>query len=115
MERAAQFTGPRQVELAPHDPSPLPTTTRLAQLNGADVTAVDALDGRPATAGSYGAVRTLRPRCPAGGPSSSSSRPSAGSSPTAGYEGFLTAECRLTGDPVEAVRSVPGFLRRAAA
>ncbi|MET8473097.1 sugar phosphate isomerase/epimerase family protein [Streptomyces sp. NPDC006422] len=30
---------------------------------------------------------------------------------TAGYEGYLAAECRLTGDPVEAVRSVPAFLK----
>ncbi|QHY93805.1 NADP-dependent isopropanol dehydrogenase [Streptomyces sp. S4.7] len=34
-------------------------TTRLARLNGADVTAVDALDGRLATARAYGANRTL--------------------------------------------------------
>ncbi|GGK07911.1 oxidoreductase [Streptomyces camponoticapitis] len=34
-------------------------TTRLAQLNGARVTAVDALDGRLATARAYGASRTL--------------------------------------------------------
>jgi sugar phosphate isomerase/epimerase len=33
----------------------------------------------------------------------------------AGYEGWLAAECRLTGDPDQAVRSIPGFLRRAAA
>ncbi|MYS22765.1 Sugar phosphate isomerase/epimerase [Streptomyces sp. DvalAA-14] len=32
----------------------------------------------------------------------------------AGYEGYLAAECRLAGDPLQAVRSVPGFLRRAA-
>ncbi|MEE4544831.1 sugar phosphate isomerase/epimerase family protein [Streptomyces sp. V4-01] len=32
----------------------------------------------------------------------------------AGYDGYLAAECRLTGDPVQAVRSVPAFLRRAA-
>jgi len=31
-----------------------------------------------------------------------------------GYSGWLAAECRLTGDPRDAVRSVPGFLRRAA-
>ncbi|OEV09097.1 sugar phosphate isomerase/epimerase [Streptomyces sp. Amel2xB2] len=33
----------------------------------------------------------------------------------AGYDGELALECRLTGDPVEAVRSVPAFLARAAA
>lgn len=32
----------------------------------------------------------------------------------AGYDGYLAAECRLTGDPEQAVRSVPAFLRRAA-
>ncbi len=32
----------------------------------------------------------------------------------AGYDGWLAAECRLTGDPGPAVRSVPAFLRRAA-
>lgn len=32
----------------------------------------------------------------------------------AGYDGYLAAECRLTGDPVAAVRSVPAFLHRAA-
>ncbi|MEU6113396.1 sugar phosphate isomerase/epimerase family protein [Streptomyces sp. NPDC047117] len=32
----------------------------------------------------------------------------------AGYEGHLTVECRLTGDPVQAVRSIPPFLARAA-
>ncbi|MDX3094650.1 sugar phosphate isomerase/epimerase [Streptomyces sp. ME01-24h] len=32
----------------------------------------------------------------------------------AGYDGFLAAECRLTGDPADAVRSVPAFLHRAA-
>ncbi|MFD7923122.1 sugar phosphate isomerase/epimerase family protein [Streptomyces sp. NPDC059740] len=32
----------------------------------------------------------------------------------AGFDGYLAAECRLTGDPVAAVRSVPGFLKRAA-
>ncbi|MEU1542475.1 sugar phosphate isomerase/epimerase family protein [Actinacidiphila glaucinigra] len=32
----------------------------------------------------------------------------------AGYDGYLAAECRLTGDPVDAVRSVPAFLHRAA-
>ncbi|MGW2839726.1 zinc-dependent alcohol dehydrogenase [Streptomyces sp. NPDC001493] len=37
-------------------------TTRLAQLNGARVTAVDALDGRLDTARSYGARRTLNAR-----------------------------------------------------
>ncbi|MDQ0989184.1 zinc-binding alcohol dehydrogenase [Streptomyces sp. V3I7] len=37
-------------------------TTRLAQLSGADVTAVDALDGRLATAQAYGAVRGLNAR-----------------------------------------------------
>ncbi|MEU1623002.1 sugar phosphate isomerase/epimerase family protein [Streptomyces sp. NPDC005722] len=31
----------------------------------------------------------------------------------AGYDGYLAAECRLTGDPVDAVRSVPAFLHRA--
>ncbi|WP_419992594.1 sugar phosphate isomerase/epimerase family protein [Streptomyces boninensis] len=30
----------------------------------------------------------------------------------AGYDGWLAAECRLTGDAAEAVRSVPAFLRR---
>lgn len=30
---------------------------------------------------------------------------------TIGYDGYLAAECRLTGDPVEAVRSVPAFLK----
>ncbi|MFC5801907.1 sugar phosphate isomerase/epimerase family protein [Streptomyces formicae] len=34
---------------------------------------------------------------------------------TIGYDGYLAAECRLTGDPVDAVRSVPGFLRRSGA
>jgi sugar phosphate isomerase/epimerase len=34
---------------------------------------------------------------------------------TVGYDGHLALECRLTGDPEEAVRSVPGFLRRAGA
>ncbi|WP_314172367.1 sugar phosphate isomerase/epimerase family protein [Streptomyces winkii] len=33
----------------------------------------------------------------------------------AGYAGDLALECRLTGDPAEAVRSVPPFLARAAA
>ncbi|OEU88017.1 xylose isomerase [Streptomyces abyssalis] len=33
----------------------------------------------------------------------------------AGYEGELAVECRLTGDPAEAVGSVPAFLARAAA
>ncbi|MCX5399093.1 zinc-binding alcohol dehydrogenase [Streptomyces sp. NBC_00102] len=37
-------------------------TTRLAQLNGARVTAVDALDGRLDTARTYGARRTLNAR-----------------------------------------------------
>ncbi|MFJ4701386.1 MULTISPECIES: zinc-binding alcohol dehydrogenase [unclassified Streptomyces] len=37
-------------------------TTRLAQLNGARVTAVDALDGRLATARSYGATHALNAR-----------------------------------------------------
>jgi 2-desacetyl-2-hydroxyethyl bacteriochlorophyllide A dehydrogenase len=37
-------------------------TTRLAQLNGARVTAVDALDGRLATARAYGAATTLNAR-----------------------------------------------------
>lgn len=32
-----------------------------------------------------------------------------------GYEGYLAAECRLTGDPVEAVRSIPALLRRSGA
>ncbi|MEU7484399.1 sugar phosphate isomerase/epimerase family protein [Streptomyces sp. NPDC042319] len=32
----------------------------------------------------------------------------------AGYEGHLAVECRLTGDPVQAVRSIPPFLARAA-
>lgn len=32
-----------------------------------------------------------------------------------GYGGYLAAECRLTGDPVAAVRSIPGFLRRSGA
>ncbi|PZG14283.1 sugar phosphate isomerase/epimerase family protein [Nonomuraea aridisoli] len=31
-----------------------------------------------------------------------------------GYAGYLAVECRLTGDPVEAVRSIPSFLRRVA-
>lgn len=31
-----------------------------------------------------------------------------------GYDGYLAAECRLTGDPVQAVSGVPAFLRRAA-
>jgi sugar phosphate isomerase/epimerase len=31
-----------------------------------------------------------------------------------GYDGYLAAECRLTGDPDQAVRSVPAFLRQAA-
>lgn len=32
-----------------------------------------------------------------------------------GYDGYLAAECRLTGDPVEAVRSIPAFLHRSGA
>ncbi|WP_455356453.1 TIM barrel protein [Streptomyces sp. SYSU K217416] len=32
-----------------------------------------------------------------------------------GYDGYLAAECRFTGDPVDAVRSIPGFLRGAGA
>jgi len=32
----------------------------------------------------------------------------------AGYEGYLAVECRLSGDPAKAVRSVPPFLRRMA-
>ena len=32
----------------------------------------------------------------------------------AGYDGYLAVECRLTGDPLNAVRSIPAFLRRAA-
>ena len=31
-----------------------------------------------------------------------------------GYDGWLAAECRLTGDPRTAVASVPAFLRQAA-
>jgi sugar phosphate isomerase/epimerase len=31
-----------------------------------------------------------------------------------GYDGYLAVECRLTGDPVEAVRSIPSFLGRVA-
>ena len=31
-----------------------------------------------------------------------------------GYDGYLAAECRLTGDPGQAVRSIPAFLRQAA-
>ncbi|MGW0083651.1 sugar phosphate isomerase/epimerase family protein [Streptomyces sp. NPDC003393] len=34
---------------------------------------------------------------------------------TIGYDGYLAAECRLTGDPVEAVRSIPAFLQRSGA
>jgi len=34
---------------------------------------------------------------------------------TIGFDGYLAAECRLTGDPVEAVRSIPAFLRRSGA
>lgn len=32
-----------------------------------------------------------------------------------GYDGYLAVECRLTGDPVEAVRSIPTLLRRSGA
>lgn len=32
-----------------------------------------------------------------------------------GFDGYLTAECRLTGDPETAVAAVPAFLRKAAA
>jgi sugar phosphate isomerase/epimerase len=32
-----------------------------------------------------------------------------------GYDGYLAAECRLTGDPVEALRSIPAYLRRSGA
>ncbi|QHY93804.1 D-tagatose 3-epimerase [Streptomyces sp. S4.7] len=32
-----------------------------------------------------------------------------------GYEGYLAVECRLTGDPVDAVRSIPTLLRRSGA
>lgn len=32
-----------------------------------------------------------------------------------GYEGYLAVECRLTGDPVEAVRAIPSLLRRSGA
>ena len=34
---------------------------------------------------------------------------------TIGYDGYLATECRLTGDPAEAVRSIPAFLRRSGA
>lgn len=34
---------------------------------------------------------------------------------TIGFDGYLAAECRLDGDPVEAVRSIPGSLRRSGA
>ncbi|MFD3439452.1 sugar phosphate isomerase/epimerase family protein [Streptomyces sp. NPDC058685] len=34
---------------------------------------------------------------------------------TIGYGGYLAAECRLTGDPTAAVRSIPAFLRRSGA
>lgn len=34
---------------------------------------------------------------------------------TIGFDGYLAAECRLDGDPVAAVRSIPGFLRRSGA
>lgn len=34
---------------------------------------------------------------------------------TIGYDGYLAAECRLTGDPVEAVHSIPAFLQRSGA
>ncbi|MGQ4511617.1 TIM barrel protein [Streptomyces sp. DW26H14] len=33
----------------------------------------------------------------------------------AGYDGYLAVECRLTGDPLDAVRSVPAHLRRSGA
>ncbi|MGH3313145.1 MAG: sugar phosphate isomerase/epimerase family protein [Streptomyces sp.] len=33
---------------------------------------------------------------------------------SAGYTGYLAVECRLTGDPAAAVRSIPPFLHRAA-
>ncbi|MGX5187691.1 sugar phosphate isomerase/epimerase family protein [Streptomyces avermitilis] len=32
-----------------------------------------------------------------------------------GYDGYLAAECRLTGEPVDAVRSIPAFLKRSGA
>jgi sugar phosphate isomerase/epimerase len=32
-----------------------------------------------------------------------------------GYDGYLAVECRLTGDPIEAVRSIPAFLQRSGA
>ncbi|WP_199550333.1 sugar phosphate isomerase/epimerase family protein [Streptomyces sp. N35] len=34
---------------------------------------------------------------------------------TISYDGYLAAECRLAGDPIEAVRSIPAFLRRSGA
>jgi sugar phosphate isomerase/epimerase len=34
---------------------------------------------------------------------------------TIGFDGYLAAECRLTGDPVQAVRSIPPFLHRSGA
>ncbi|MEU6654443.1 sugar phosphate isomerase/epimerase family protein [Streptomyces sp. NPDC046900] len=34
---------------------------------------------------------------------------------TIGYDGYLAAECRLTGDPLQAVRSIPAFLQRSGA
>ncbi|MFF9689608.1 TIM barrel protein [Streptomyces sp. NPDC014623] len=39
----------------------------------------------------------------------------AGALHSIGYAGHLAAECRLTGDPVAAVRSIPAFLRRSGA
>ncbi|MEU9212726.1 sugar phosphate isomerase/epimerase family protein [Streptomyces sp. NPDC048415] len=32
-----------------------------------------------------------------------------------GYDGYLAVECRLTGDPIEAIRSIPAFLQRSRA
>ncbi|AVH60736.1 MULTISPECIES: sugar phosphate isomerase/epimerase family protein [Streptomyces] len=34
---------------------------------------------------------------------------------TIGYDGYLALECRLTGDPLDAVRTVPAFLKRSGA
>ncbi|KIF78379.1 xylose isomerase [Streptomyces sp. 150FB] len=34
---------------------------------------------------------------------------------TIGFSGYLAAECRLTGEPVQAVRSIPAFLHRSGA